>query len=298
MKTLTRYALLGFLLLGSCGLSVRAFETVVIDAGHGGNDEGTKWYHVAEKDITLAVAKRLEKILREKGIHVVQTRSDDSYMSLIERAEVANAAKHSLLVSIHFNSSRINPAGASGFQTYHFLCSPSSRIVADSIQDAMAEKLIGRNRGVHKNDFAVLTRTNDLAVLVECGFISNKAEAMYFNSESGQQALAEALATGILRVKPVVNNDPPATFEAKAALIAKRDAAAERKLLLSGAKKPGKLQVAPAPSWFAVAARAPARNLLVSISGIMSRQVESTVPPFEYVLRGMLAACDGALGSE
>jgi hypothetical protein len=151
---------------------------------------------------------------------------------------------------------------------------------------------------VHKNDFAVLTRTHDLAVLVECGFISNKAEAMYFNSETGQEALAQALATGILRVKPVINNDPPATFEAKAALIAKRDAAAERKLLLSGAKKPGKLQVAPGPSWFTVAASAPARNLLVSIGTILSRKVEATMPPYEYMLRGVLAACEGALGRE
>lgn len=221
-------------LMGLCGTPVAGFETVVLDAGHGGRDEGTRWYHISEEDLTLAVAKKLGALLEARGISVVQTRLEDRYVSLDERAAVANRHKNSLLVSIHFNASRSYLA--SGFQTYHFFASPSSRIIAESIQQALAEKTSGRSRGVMKNDFAVLTRTNDCAVLVECGFISNKREAKYFATEEGQDTLAEALAAGILRVKPVVNNDPPECLAAKVAIQEKKAAAAARKLALSGVK--------------------------------------------------------------
>jgi N-acetylmuramoyl-L-alanine amidase len=217
-------------LLVLCALRASAFETVVIDPGHGGNDEGTKWYHVAEKDLSLAVAQRLSALLRAKGIDVVQTRTDDRYVSLDERAAIANRSRNSLLVSIHFNAS--NSAAASGFQTYHFLASPSGRTIASSIQRSLGERIIARNRGVFKKDYAVLARTNDCAVLIECGFISNKTEATYYATPDGQTALAQAIADGILRVKPVINNDPPECEEAKCAIYAMKAAAAQRKLAM------------------------------------------------------------------
>src|SRR4051794_12929008 len=193
----TRTTWLAILLWGACSLlSLKAFETVVVDPGHGGNDEGTRWYHVSEKDLSLAVANRLTALLQARGIHVVQTRRDDHYVALDDRAAIANRTPNSLLVSIHFNAS--SAAGAGGFQTYHFFASPSGRVIAQSIQSALAQRIIARSRGVAKQDYAVLARTNDCAVLVECGFISNKTEATYYSSPEGQQALAEALAEGIL----------------------------------------------------------------------------------------------------
>src|SRR5215212_2500941 len=101
----TRTPRVACLLLALCALRLSAFETVVVDPGHGGNDEGTKWYHVAEKDLSLAVAQRLTGLLRAKGLNVVQTRLDDRYVSLDERAAIANQSRNSLLVSLHFNAS-------------------------------------------------------------------------------------------------------------------------------------------------------------------------------------------------
>jgi hypothetical protein len=157
---------------------------------------------------------------------------DDRYVSLDDRAAIANQTRNSLLVSIHFNAS--NAATAAGFQTYHFFASPSGQLIAQSIQKAMGERIIARDRGVFKKDYAVLARTNDLAVLIECGFISNKTEALYYSTPDGQQALASAIATGILRAKPVINNDPSQCEEAKCALYAVKAAAAQRKLALGG----------------------------------------------------------------
>jgi N-acetylmuramoyl-L-alanine amidase len=272
----------------------KAFETVVLDAGHGGNDEGTRWYHVSEEDLTLQVSKRVAALLREKGIHVVETRVDDRYVSLGDRAAVANRHRNSLLVSIHFNSSRTT--SISGFQTYHFFASPSGKVIADSIQLSLGEKLTTPNRGVMKNDFAVLTRTSDCAVLVECGFISNKKEAMYFNSLEGQKVLAEALTAGILRVKPVTNTDPPECVEAKAAVIAKRAAAAERRMLLSGRLNKNHDEDAE-PEHGSVALELAMTGTVgssfSSFRGMLGYQMPSTLmltPTFNGMLRDILAA--------
>ena len=207
------------MLLFGAGLT-SAFDTVVIDPGHGGNDEGTAWYHVAEKDTTLAVALRLEKLLQKNGIKCVLTRRTDTYVSLDERVEIANRHPNSLMVSIHFNGSPT--AATSGFSTHYFSQSPSGRFVARTIQEALDESHDTPNRGVDSQNYAVLVRTVGCAVLVECGFLSNRAEAAHFASDAGQQWLAEAISLGIMRANPVIINDPPETQIAKCAVYAKR----------------------------------------------------------------------------
>ncbi len=220
-----------------------AFETVVIDPGHGGIDEGTAWYHVKEKDTTLAVAQRLAKLLRKQGVKSVLTRTTDTYVSLDERAAIANRHPHSLLVSIHFNGSPNSTA--TGFSTYYFAQSPSGRFVAQTIQEALDESHATPNRGTASQDYAVLVRTQGCAVLVECGFLSNRTEAMQFASPDGQQWLAEALALGIMRALPIVINDPPETQLAKCDAYAKRIEEKQRKALVVAA--PVKPAAPPAP---------------------------------------------------
>ncbi|MEO6742152.1 MAG: N-acetylmuramoyl-L-alanine amidase [Chthoniobacteraceae bacterium] len=234
----TRILLLALPLLLVTASLAGAFETVVIDAGHGGIDEGTAWYHVKEKDTTLAVAQRLERVLHKHGIKSVLTRRTDAYVSLDERAEIANRHPHSLLVSIHFNGSSVT--SSSGFSTYYFSKSPSGRFVAQTIQDALDESHATRNRGTSPQDYALLVRTVGCAVLVECGFLSNKAEATQFASPEGQQWLAEALALGVMRAKPVEISDPPETQLAKCDAYAKRLEEKERKRLppIASAKPP------------------------------------------------------------
>ena len=237
-----------------------AFDTVVIDPGHGGNDEGTAWYHVKEKDATLAVAQRLEKLLRANGIQSVLTRNTDAYVSLDERAERANRHPHSLLVSIHFNGS--NVTSNNGFATYYFSQSPSGRFVARTIQEALDESLPTLNRGTGSQNYAMLVRTAGCAVLVECGFLSNKAEAAHFASPEGQQRLAEALALGIMRAKPVIINDPPECELAKCEVYAKHLEEKARKALASAApiKRAAPSPAAARRSTRALASAAPVKR--------------------------------------
>lgn len=177
-----------------CATQLQAFNLVVVDAGHGGADRGTHWNGLSEKTLTLDVAKRIETILREHGVTTVMTRRSDKTISLDDRALMANRFPNSLLVSIHFNANRLT--GISGYETFHR--SESGKRVARSIQKAMAKVIPGNNRGVTHMDFAVLTRTKSTAVLIECGFISNKAEAARCATPAHRQKLADAIARGIL----------------------------------------------------------------------------------------------------
>lgn len=197
------HLILAALLCASASLA--AFETVVIDPGHGGNDQGSQWHHIKEKDITLGVAKKLEAALNILGVNTVMTRRYDHYVGLDARAIMANRIPNSLLVSIHFNAS--SAQSITGSQSFYQ--GESSRHIATAIQRAMAETIETRNRGVTKQNYAVLMRTWDCSVLLECGFISNKAEGARLSSEEGQMLLAQAMATGIVRAKPIVNYDFP-----------------------------------------------------------------------------------------
>src|SRR5260370_38419010 len=95
----------------------RSFKTVVVDAGHGGKDNGAyRKFGGAEKIATLDVAKRLARKLRESQLKIVMTRSTDVFIPLEQRVAIENEQKNSIFVSIHFNDSRRR--GIHGFETY------------------------------------------------------------------------------------------------------------------------------------------------------------------------------------
>src|SRR5437667_10128341 len=96
----------------------KSFTTVVVDAGHGGKDNGAyRRFGGAEKIATLDVAKRLERKLRESQLKTVMTRSTDVFIPLEQRVAIENAQTTSIFVSIHFNDSRRR--GIHGFETYY-----------------------------------------------------------------------------------------------------------------------------------------------------------------------------------
>src|SRR5437588_12858673 len=96
----------------------KSFKTVVVDAGHGGKDNGAyRKFGGAEKIATLDVAKRLARKLHESDLKVVMTRETDVFIPLEQRVAIENAQKISIFVSIHFNDSRRR--GIHGFETYY-----------------------------------------------------------------------------------------------------------------------------------------------------------------------------------
>jgi N-acetylmuramoyl-L-alanine amidase len=105
------------LLCGADAPPADRFDTVVIDAGHGGDDHGARGRAgLLEKDLVLDVAKRLGARLRERGLRVVMTRTDDRFVPLEERTSIANDARGDLFVSVHANASTYR--GARGIETF------------------------------------------------------------------------------------------------------------------------------------------------------------------------------------
>jgi N-acetylmuramoyl-L-alanine amidase len=223
-------------------LPVAAIRKVVLDPGHGGKDPGAIGVGgIAEKDIVLAVAKKLErKLKQEMGVEVVLTRRDDRFIPLEDRTAIANAEGADLFVSLHMNAS---PNGeARGLETYYLdntndegslrLAArengTSRRNVSDlqfilsdmtqnmkledsitlahhlqhSLVDGMSTRLTDvKDLGVKKALFYVLVGARMPSVLVEMFFITNKTEGRAMSQESYQNAVVDALYDGILKYK-------------------------------------------------------------------------------------------------
>lgn len=176
---------------------LQAFDTVVIDAGHGGKDPGTRWNRLVEKDLALDVAKRLQTALRERNLQTVMTRTTDRYLELGDRAAISNRYPGAVFVSVHFDASR--NTSARGFTTHYR--SKKARLLASSIQAEMNRRVPGRSRDIDWEDFKVLRETKGVAVLVECGFISNPSEAANCRTAGHRQKIADAIASGVAAMR-------------------------------------------------------------------------------------------------
>ena len=188
--------------LVTCGSSDAARATpessdsviVVIDAGHGGHDRGgIPGQRVAEKDMTLDVARRLRNVLSASGYRVVMTRDSDVFVPLPTRVAIANSYRNAIFVCIHFNATQRRSAG--GIETYFY--SRDSLPLASAIHRLVVGGAPSSNRGVRRRGYYVLRKTNIPAVLVECGFLTNPTEAAYAQSASYRERLAEEIAAGI-----------------------------------------------------------------------------------------------------
>lgn len=173
------------------------FSTVVLDAGHGGHDPGAAWYGLREKKLCLDVAQRVERLLKARGVKVVMTRRTDVFVSLDGRAAIANRYSRSVFVSIHFNANR--KTSISGMEGYYR--SSNGKVLARSILRSMDRRITGNNRGVFNRNFKVLRSTKAPAVVIECGYLSNRTEARRCASAAHRQAIAEGIAAGIMATR-------------------------------------------------------------------------------------------------
>jgi N-acetylmuramoyl-L-alanine amidase len=137
------------------------FDAVVIDAGHGGEDEGARGTRgLVEKDVVLDVTKRLAKRLEAAGIRVVMTRKDDTFVPLEVRTSVANDAHGDLFISIHANSAR--SAKPRGIETY-FVSLSSSDDAADRVA-ARENESFGEQGRVPSSDDPFMALLGDMLV--------------------------------------------------------------------------------------------------------------------------------------
>ncbi|MHC4846019.1 MAG: N-acetylmuramoyl-L-alanine amidase family protein [Planctomycetota bacterium] len=171
-------------------------RTIMVDAGHGGRDPGApNAWGPPEKDINLDTALRLQRRLAGWGARVLMTRIADTFPSLDDRVATANRARPDLFVSLHSNS---EPKGtASGFTIYAARSASAESVrVSNHLITALSAAGIP-SRGLHREDFRVVKKTNMPALLIEMGFVTNPSEARQLSSSAYRQRLADAIARGI-----------------------------------------------------------------------------------------------------
>jgi N-acetylmuramoyl-L-alanine amidase len=210
---------------------------IVVDAGHGGRDRGTVGRDgLLEKDLVLEIGQRLGKLLEDLGMQVIYTRQDDSYISLDERASIANQAQADLFVSVHANYSDLSSArGVETYYTHLFIVPASkdvdmrpgaggamkavttplspadlqerveqSRRLAESVQRSLYGTLSAQNpglrdRGIREASFVVLTESAMPGILAEVSFVSSPTDEQKLRSDGYREQVAEALYQGIAR---------------------------------------------------------------------------------------------------
>ncbi|MFV0441832.1 MAG: N-acetylmuramoyl-L-alanine amidase [Lachnospirales bacterium] len=171
---------------------------IFLDPGHGGTDSGGISPYIDnfyEKNATLDICLRLERILLDRGYEVEMSRRIDTTVSLNERINKANNWGADYYVSVHVNSFT-NP-NANGVETYYYPTSENGEVLASEIQSQLVLETTLEDRGVKPRDLAVLRRTTMPAALAEIGFISNPLEGELLHQEHFRQLCAEAIADGI-----------------------------------------------------------------------------------------------------
>lgn len=180
-------------------------KTVMLDAGHGAHDPGAVGVTgLQEKVVNLDIAWRVQKLLADMGANVMMTRSDDTFIPLVQRAALANTANADIFVAIHTNSS--TSSSQNGTSTYYYAPAANPALytqldqrlsMASKVQSQLAQSLGIRNIGTLQGNFAVLRETRMPSILVETAFLSNKSEEALLKTEDFRDKAAQAIARGL-----------------------------------------------------------------------------------------------------
>ena len=213
--------------------NVGKVQTIVVDPGHGGYDKGQVSRYGYEKDFALDVARKLRPLLLSKGLRVIMTREGDYFVPLEVRAQIANKARDSIFVSIHFNASN-DDRNATGFEIFSFTprgapstsdsavapsapsTQPGSAVDAQSLalSACIYHSLLGHipeyDRGIKRARFAVLRLTKVPAVLIEGGFLTEQGQCRLIAQKEWRAKLAHAISVGIESYRALgIKKQPP-----------------------------------------------------------------------------------------
>jgi N-acetylmuramoyl-L-alanine amidase len=184
--------------------------TVVIDPGHGGRDGGAIGYSsVPEKELNLEISLILRDLLTASGINVVMTRTEDIMLSsdtggtlknqdLCARRKITESIESPLFVSIHMNAFPIEKY--SGLEIYYSQNDENSQSIAENMRNSViSNQMTGSNRQIKPagDNIYLLNSLTCPAILVECGFLSNRNDAERLNDPSYRQRLALVIAMSL-----------------------------------------------------------------------------------------------------
>ena len=168
---------------------------VMLDPGHGGEDSGAIGLEgLQEKDVILPIAERVATILAASGIQPILTRTDDYFVDLAPRVEMAKQNHATLFVSIHANSIDNRP-DVNGLETYYY---SNGQKLAQTVHNTILREVNLADREVRQANFYVLRNNPMPAILVEVGFVTGAADEPRLATIDYQDQLAQAIADGIL----------------------------------------------------------------------------------------------------
>ncbi|MGG3282322.1 N-acetylmuramoyl-L-alanine amidase [Paenibacillus solani] len=185
-------------------------KVVLIDVGHGGIDGGTSYGDILEKDINLAISRKLFMLLRQEGYHAILNRDADYALSddnrwhrsssrhrrdLSQRKQLSSEIPTKLVVSVHVNWGK-NTSKRGGIVLHQ--SEGRSILLADIIQDKLNRVYHSHNHITLGKAYYLLNQTQVPAVIVETGFLSNSEDRQLLTSRNGQMQIAEAIADGII----------------------------------------------------------------------------------------------------
>ncbi len=211
-------------------------KIVVLDAGHGGQDPGTRGslmtdselaaYHSAlqssnpiiatmkpgsgttilEKEIAMNVTRKVQSLLEQQGVKVILTRYDDTYPNLHDRVNTANSNQASIFMSIHLNSTTTAVTSAKGIEIFYSeqnnadFYGSSSKDLASTVLDEVLYTTGAKSRGVKTGNLLVTRESTMPAALIELGFMNNPDELRDMATDDYQNKLASGIAGGIMKV--------------------------------------------------------------------------------------------------
>ena len=211
-----------------------SFDTVILDAGHGGKDPGATNSLGTEAGYNLIIADKVRMLLARKGFKVVMTRETDRYLTLQERVNMANSVTtNAIFISIHFNAGgrhargietfTLSPPGVShygrgliasdmGVRTGNQQDSANIAL-ATAVHGCLLKKLGNAtfDRGVKRARFTVLSGVRHPAILMEGGFMSHPVEARLIHDEKYQNALAIGVVEAIIKCRRVLGSQAATT---------------------------------------------------------------------------------------
>lgn len=189
--------------------------TVFLDPGHGGSDPGAIAGGYHEADLNLFVAKKVQSLLVARGYKVYMSRTNNTYVSLLDRPQMANDLNADIFVSIHTNSTGGSSTTAAGIESYYYEYDADYPSKINSVMHNNPDRILksvtltnlihknmvaytgANNRGTDGDTFAVVRETAMPATLLEMGFINNSSERQKLVTDSYQNKLAKAIADGI-----------------------------------------------------------------------------------------------------
>ena len=169
--------------------------TLVIDAGHGGNDRGTTGaLGTDEKDITLLTAELLSSKLQAAGANVIMTRESDVYVDLRKRVSISHQNAADAFISLHYDA--IENSSVRGFTTYYMY--GYQKELAASVHEELGNMVSIKDRGAQPGNYLVLRENKQNAILIELGYLSNPNEERQLTTPQFREQATHGIYNGII----------------------------------------------------------------------------------------------------